>query len=250
MIRNGFEPATRLAGWRAWSPAAAVRARAHLAEPAVRSIVVGEQFSALHTLSPTGDTAGLGALIDAELGERTARLTAAIAELKLAEDQWGRDTTAVIIDTNLLMRAGPRLARVNWDRLLRAKPVGAAFVIPIQVIEELDDLKLNRNGEIRANATYALKWLMETLPTGGDAAPFEIGSRNTTIRVWVDDNNRVPLPGTDRDIIDRAMQLQPFATRTVIASMDQSMVFRAVHYGLEAILLQDDDVPEREGAQR
>jgi hypothetical protein len=52
----------------------------------------------------------------------------------------------------------------------------------------------------------------------------------------------------DRDIIDRAQQLVPYTKKTVIASMDRSMVLRARAYGLSAVLVDDDHIPARANA--
>lgn len=79
----------------------------------------------------------------------------------------------------------------------------------------------------------------------GERTARRAGDSSATIRVWVDDNDRVPLAEVDRDIIDRALQLQPYMKRTVIASMDRSMVFRARTYGLTAVPVGDEYPPPR-----
>lgn len=73
----------------------------------------------------------------------------------------------------------------------------------------------------------------------------ETTSPDTTIRVWVDENRRVPLAEVDRDIIERVVHLQPFTPGTIVVSMDRSMVFRARTNGLQASLLSDSDIPPR-----
>lgn len=58
----------------------------------------------------------------------------------------------------------------------------------------------------------------------------------------------MPLAEVDRDIIDRAGQLKPYVSETFIASMDQSMIFRARAYGLNAVRIERDHIPPREDA--
>lgn len=239
------EAVERLTAWRTWSPRAALRTRALFRERSVRYLVLGEQYAMLHSLPPTSAGAALAALIDNEIQERLDRIAAARRELRDLRTEWGFETTAVLIDTNLLMHAGPRLAGIDWDSLLGTATRNAAFVIPIQVVEELDRLKFHRGSEVRSNAAYALKWLADVLPAGAQSAPFATKADGTTIRIWVDDNDRVPLPAVDRDIIDRAMELQTYTTRTVIVSMDRSMVLRASHHGVDAALVTVNAIPPR-----
>ncbi|KTR52015.1 hypothetical protein NS359_07955 [Curtobacterium oceanosedimentum] len=203
----------------------------------------------LHEVAPAIHGAGLAALIDSELSELRDRIAQAKAEIEEALDYWGHQAVAVLLDTNLLMHAGPRLARIDWDALLRQPTSNVAFTIPIVAVEELDKLKLNRNSETRSRAAYALKWLRHLLADVPTPRPFETQAPGTTLRVWVDDNYRLPLPEPDRDIIDRAQQLALMTKRTVIASMDQSMILRARAYGVDAVLVTEEDIPARSEGQ-
>lgn len=188
---------------------------------------------------------GLSALIDSELDTRLHEIDCALQQIDDALRSWGRDRIAIVLDTGVLLTAGARVAQIPWDDVLDDITRTAAFVVPIQVVEELDRQKELRSGELRNNARYALKWLDGIVDAGNDPRPFPTSQSAATIRVWVDDNDRVPLAEVDRDIIDRALQLQPFTEQTVIASMDRSMVFRARAYGLTAVLLGDKDIPPR-----
>ncbi len=188
---------------------------------------------------------GLSMLVGAEIGTRLGELNRAIKEIEDTQAAWGRDRLAIILDTGVILRAGPRIAKIGWDDVLNTITRTAAFVIPIQVVEELDRQKLNRNGELRTNAAFALKWLGQFVDAGNRPMPFPADDSSSTLRVWVDDNDRVPLPEVDRDIIDRALQIKPFTKRTVIASMDQSMVFRSRAYSLDACLVSESDIPPR-----
>ncbi|WIB13302.1 PIN domain-containing protein [Curtobacterium sp. MCPF17_052] len=248
-LSNGVQAVERLDAWRTWSPRAALRAGSALAPRTVDSIVRGPRYGVLHEVAPAVHGASLAALIDSELDELRGRIAQARAEIEEALRYWGHEAVAVLLDTNLLMHAGPRLARIDWDALLHQPTRNVAFTIPIVAVEELDKLKLNRNSDTRGRAVYALKWLRQLLAEVPTPRPFETRASGTTLRVWVDDNSRLPLPEPDRDIIDRAQQLALMTKRTVIASMDQSMILRARAYGVDAVLVTEEDIPARTKGQ-
>lgn len=234
-----------LNAWREWSARSSALANGLFPEQTVRQVILGTQFAMLQSLAVADYGPGLSMVIGAEIGNRTSELDRAIKEIEDTQATWGHGLLAIILDTGVLLNAGPRIARIRWDDVLNTITRTAAFVIPIQVVEELDQQKRNRNGELRANAAYALKWLGRRVDAGNHAVPFPSDDSSSTLRVWVDDNDRVPLPEVDRDIIDRALQIKPFTGRTIIASMDQSMVLRARAYGLDARLVSEGDIPPR-----
>ena len=234
-----------LNAWRTWSATAPGRAQRLLTSESVRRVVLGQQFSLMQTLAPADYGPGLAFFVDAELEARIADMEDAARDVESHLTSWGRGRLAVIVDTNVLLAAGPRLGRIDWDGVLRQIARGAAFAVPIQAVEELDRMKDRGNGEQRANARHALSWLDEIMDFGSGARPFPTRTPDTTIRVWVDDNDRIPLAEVDRDIIDRAVQLQPFTKKTIVVSMDRSMAFRARTSGLDAVLLLDNDIPPR-----
>jgi rRNA-processing protein FCF1 len=241
----GGTPLDRLNAWRDWSARAPALARTQLSDKSVQEAVLGTRYAMLQTLSPSDYGSSLSSLIDTELQVRLDHLSEALNEVEAFAASWGSGRIAVLLDTNVLLAAGPRVAKIEWDSVLNSTYSSAAFAIPIQVVEELDRLKDRGSNETRTNARFALKWIDELDLHGDYPRPFGTKAPNTTIRVWVDENDRVPLAEVDRDIIDRAQQLAPFTKRTVIASMDRSMVLRARTYGLTAALLTEEDIPPR-----
>ena len=242
---SGRPGAETLNAWREWSARASALAHWQFTERTVREVILGPQFAMLQSLAVTDYGPGLSMLIGAEIGNRLGELDRAARQIDDAQNAWGRASLVIVLDTGLLLNAGPRIAKVVWDDLLNAITRTAAFVIPIQVVEELDQQKMNRNGELRTNAAFALKWLGQLVDAGNTPTPFPSKDSSSTLRVWVDENDRVPLAEVDRDIIDRVLQIKPFTSRIVIASMDQSMVFRARAYGLESVLVTQDHIPPR-----
>lgn len=242
-----IEPVGRLNGWRGWSANAPARARGQFTERTIRDLVLGPQFVMLQTMAVRDYGSGLAFLIDAEIEARLQALYEAIQKIDDAVRSWGRDRVSIILDTNVLLYAGPRITRMNWDDVVDEITREANFVVPIQVVEELDRQKDRGQGDARNNARFALKWLDEVVGSGYGSASFrpDDSDSNATIRVWVDDNERIPLAEVDRDIIDRALQLAPYSRKVIVASMDRSMVFRSRTYGLDAVLITEGQVPER-----
>lgn len=249
---SGLTAVDRLNAWRNWSALAPGQARGQLTERTVREVVLGSQFAMLQSLVVADYGPGLSGLIDAEIATRIHDLELGIQQIDRTVATWRHGSgIAVILDTSVVHEAGPRIAKMSWDDLLDEITRKASFVVPIQVVEELDTLKDRGNAEPRSKARFALRWLGDFLNTGNVRVSFPIETSQdseATIQVWVDENERVPLAEVDRDIIDRALQLQPYTNKTVIASMDRSMVFRARAYGLAAVLIDDDDIPARADA--
>lgn len=240
-------PVDRLNAWRGWSAHAPAQARVHLSERSVRELVVGSPFAMLQSIAVGDGGAALVELVDAEIEARLFDLDQGIRQIDATQRAW-RGRIAVVLDTTVLLETGPRLARISWDDLLNEITRTAAFVVPIQVVEELDRLKDRGSGEQRSKARVALRWLGELLESGNVPRPFKVETApdsQASIQVWVDENDRVPLAEVDRDIIDRVLQLQPYTEKTVIVSMDRSMVFRARAYGQSAVLVADKHIPPR-----
>jgi rRNA-processing protein FCF1 len=242
---SGGSALDRLNQWRDWSAQALPLGRLHLTRDSLQEVVLGGRFMLLQTLAPADYGPMLSSLIDTELQVRLDQLGEAIQELDQIRDSWKPGRLAVILDTNVLLAAGPRVTKIKWDAVLGRSISHAAFAIPIQVVEELDRLKDRGSNGVRGDAAHALRWIDDLSLSGDLPVAFETGAPNTTIRVWVDENERVPLAEVDRDIIDRAQQLRPIVNDVVIASMDRSMVLRAKSYDLMAVLLTEGNIPAR-----
>ncbi len=252
ILSNGESPHKRLDDWRAWTAQAIRRARTILPEHELQSVVLGPRFDALFSMDQSTHSARtVAAAIDTELQVRIEELNAWAKELEGEWEHWHRgQATAIVLDTNVLMQFGPRLRLVNWhDRVagdFYRTPV--IILIPIQVVEELDAQKdRGADNSKRAAARAVLRWLDDSFPLGtdmvrlhGDGVPKDEGA---WIQVWVDDNNRVPLPRPDADIIDRVLGLQSFLGRVLLLSQDRSMQLRARSLGIDARHLQKDRVP-------
>lgn len=240
--------------WREWSAQALLRGANILSGTSTSRLLLGEQFELLHLVSYRDQAPTIASLIDAELQLRIDTLNASISEIE--SFQRSLSDLVIVIDTSVMMNAGPRVAAIDWDDVVNAITRRASFVVPIRVVEELDSLKDRGSADQKSNARHALKWLSDTM--GGRAArvPFppkveksdsEPGTPagEANIRVLVDDLTRVALLDGDRDIIDRALQLKPYTQRAILVTMDLAMTFRARALGLEAVQLPHELIPKR-----
>lgn len=240
--------------WREWSAQALLRGARILSGASTSRLLVGDRFELLHLLSYREQAPTIASLIDAELQLRIETLDKSISEI----ENFHRSLSdlVIVIDTSVMMSAGSRLPRIEWDDFTNSITRKASFVVPIRVVEELDSLKDRGGAEQRGNARHALKWLSDTLgrETGRVAFPPAVKASNSgrgtsagdaNIRVLVDDLARVALVDGDRDIIDRALQLKPYAQRCILVTMDSAMTFRARALELEAVRLSPEQIPER-----
>ncbi|MGH3280992.1 MAG: PIN domain-containing protein [Trebonia sp.] len=144
----------------------------------------------------------------------------------------------MVLDTSVLMEGEPFLT-FGWhalDPALASEPV--RLILPILVIEELDDLLHDRNGDRRQKARAATRELWQlhgARPT--DPAPLP-GQADVTIEVLLDGDWHQRRPSNDAEIIDQALQVHELTgNATLLASCDLRMVYRAAAVGLPAVLM-------------
>jgi hypothetical protein len=251
---SGASPQELLNRWREWSAQALLQGASILSGASTSRLLLGDHFELLHLVSLRDQVPTIASLINTELQLRIETLTATITAIESL--QRSLSDLVIVIDTSVMMNAGPRLAKIDWDDVVNAITRQASFVVPIRVVEELEGLKDRGSAAQRSNARHALKWLSSTLGNATEQVPFPPGveksdthasapAGDANIRVLVDDLARVALVDGDRDIIDRALQLKPYTDRVILVTMDNAMTFRAGALALEAILLDDDQIPER-----
>jgi rRNA-processing protein FCF1 len=249
VVGTNIEALGRLNGWRKWVGATAWALGPSLTASAQRKYVRGEHYELLQALDPSSYGDQLMWLIDTETRVRIDALTGGADELEQVLKRWtqhGREV-ALVLDTNVLLTFGQNLMHARWyDVIGRLSSVPISLVIPIQVVEELDTQKDRGAPEARTLARMTLKWLDDIFGDGYHDDTIEAAGTafgRFTFRLLVDDLDRVPLPRTDADIIDRALALQPFVERVIVVSEDRSMRFRAKAAGLGATGMPFKAVP-------
>lgn len=165
-----------------------------------------------------------------ELKAQSARLQEIqhrLAELKEFADRPGH---LVVVDTSALVQ-GEWFEHVDWSTLLDIPP-HIRIVIPIVVVEELDELKdLERRNRAGDRSRRVLRRLRDLGSAhAGQAVPIR---DKVTVEVLLDDDWHQRRPNHDGEIIDQAKRLTAATGRPVrLVCVDASMEFRARQHGL------------------
>lgn len=148
----------------------------------------------------------------------------------------------VVLDTSALMEGKP-FSTFDWhslDSALAGVPI--RLIVPLLVVEELDELLHDRDGNRKKkarDATRALWNLHKTDPT--EPAPMPAGP-DVTIEVLVEEDWRERRPNNDAEIIDQAVAFRDMTGKDVhLAACDLRMVYRAGAVGLPALLVPRAD---------
>ncbi len=161
-----------------------------------------------------------------------AKLTELIAELKALRPIVSRQGSIVVPDTSAFIEGqSPLTAHLHAVARLDAdEPV--RIVIPIIVIEQLDDLKRRPNQRVAARAREVLRTLWVGAAPDG-TIPLAGG---TGAEILLDQPTHLRRPVEDVEIIDRALFLQELTGRSVtLLACDYAMLFRARQQGLAAV---------------
>jgi PIN domain-containing protein len=189
---------------------------------------------------------GVDAMVSREFASWDRRLDEVIDELDKQKRLMLRPGYPVVLDTSALMEGAP-FATFDWhglDPSLAAVPV--RLVVPILVIEELDDLLHDRNADRRRKARAATRSLLDihkTRPTEPAGLP---GQSRITIEVLLDGDRHQRHPNNDAEIIEQALMLRDLTGKNVLlAACDLRMVYRAGAAHLPAVLVPraDGQVP-------
>jgi hypothetical protein len=186
--------------------------------------------------APKSNVRRLNAMLSRELMAWDRRLGDLIVELSGQKRIAGRPGEPIVLDTSVLMEGQP-LMSFDWHSLdpsLVSKPV--RLVVPILVVEELDDLLHDRQAERRQKARTATRTLLElheTRPTEPAVLP---GQPDVTIEVLLDGDWHERRPNNDAEIIDQALAFHELTGKPVLlATCDLRMMYRAGAVSLTAV---------------
>jgi hypothetical protein len=192
--------------------------------------------------APKSEPRRLNAMLRRECISWDRRLEEVLNELGKQKELAMRPGSPVVLDTSALMEGMP-FPTFDWHHLdpsLVAGPV--RLVVPILVIEELDDLLHDRNADRRQKARAATRSLLElhrTKPTEPAALP---GQPDVTIEVLLDGDWHQRRPNNDAEIVDQALMLRDLTGKDVLlAACDLRMVYRAGAADLPAVLVPRAD---------
>jgi hypothetical protein len=195
-------------------------------------------------------------LLNLEIQQRVDELQAARDDLEKQIARWSVLGGFAVPDTGVFINHEYKIRDIDWAPHLGSRSEPVHLLLPIAVVDELDDLKQHQNPHVRWRAGHTLGVLTELFKAGSDGRP-EVRPRDpidvnkvlpsgpVTIELLLDPPGHVRLPITDDEIVARVLAVQPLAGRPItILTYDNGMAFRARSAGLRAVQIARDLGPE------
>lgn len=216
-------------------------------------------FSAVGTLANLLDERVLNGLVALELGQRVDAFNEAITAIETQVQRWQPYGNFVVPDTSFFIQHEQKLEKVEFGPVLNVWQSPVNLLVPIVVVDELDALKESRDRRVRWRAGYTLAVLDRLFDkTSGRArlraapsiapAPGKQSSSEITVELLFDPPGHQRLPIADDEIVDRALTIEPLASRRVtLLTYDTGQSMRARAAGLQAVKLRKEigDEPEQ-----
>ena len=205
-------------------------------DPILWTRLRGERHWMICSLSPSNPN--LARLITDEAQEQ-ARYLGGLADRL---DRFARRVDAasgdfVVLDTNVLLHYEPPW-QVNWNEVLGSKqPV--RLVLPLRVIEELDEAKYRDRDKIPQRARGLLSQLWRVLePSKGAPAALE-GKPGITVEVFLDDEPRRRTLDADAEILEQCRTLRAAGRPVSLVTADTGLSIRATALGIPVVAMPD-----------
>ena len=139
-------------------------------------------------------------------------------------------------DTNALLHY-TRFDQLNWPKVVQEPPV--RLVIPVAVIDELDDKKYARREEFQQRARELLALIDRVTASPADGC-LEIGA-SVTVEVLPGERGHRRMPSNDQEILERCEFLQQMSGNPVmLITGDSGMRIKARSRGISAFKLPED----------
>jgi hypothetical protein len=198
--------------------------------------------------------------LSGQITDQLAALENARDTLTAEQNHYADVGDLLVPDTNVLMEHAGELTTLDWARWLSGRSWGVHVVVPMQVMDELENLKDRGQDDQRTQARVALRTLigvLRTQPADSIFAPMRHGEWRTsetdsvTVELLRDPRARVRLPRADDEIIDRAVAVQAVSGRPVtVVTYDTPMSARAELEGLRYTLLDMSEPQKSRRAER
>lgn len=187
----------------------------------------GEHYKLIRDM--TASTPRPSPLINDEASRQVRVLERLRAKVKALEMLRTRQGQIAVPGTNVLMHY-QRLDEIPWAGVLGVTQV--RIILPICVIDELDNKKYTGSDRMSRRADLAIRTLREysaSLRPGGAAALPD----GTTLEVFLNDPGHVPLANPDEELRSRCMLLQRAVdSPATLVTGDLGMQLRADAHGL------------------
>lgn len=174
-------------------------------------------------------------LINAEIGRQAERIEGYILRCKKLDHQLtAAPGVLTVLDTHVMLHFEPP-AEVNWVDVVGVPQV--RLVLPLRVVEELDEKKYAGRGDLADRARRLLSQLRAQLAvTSGGPVLIRDG---VTIEIPVDDDPRRRTLDADQEILDVCRELRSGGQRVVLVTDDTGMTCRAWALSIEVLSMPE-----------
>lgn len=226
-----------------WVKKAETQLRNIFVDPAVWNHLYDERHWQIYKLTQTSPRAieliSMAATEQAawldELADNVKRLA---ARLGVAPGQ------LTVLDTHVLLHFQPP-DQVDWPSVIGAQQV--RLVLPLRVVEELDEKKYMARDDLADRARRLLSQLRRQLaPAAGVPTRVRDG---VTIEVPVDDGPRRRTLDADQEILDTCRELQSDGQAVVLVTDDAGMDLRATSFGIQVVAMPERYLRRRPGPE-
>ena len=201
-------------------------------------------------------------LVRLEVGERIKDFDEAIKTLETYRQRWASGIDLVVLDTGFYIKHPKKLEEAD---IVTAADLGGTqtVLVPIVVVDELDNLKQASKQHVRWRAGYSVAVLDRVFKPTSQERPVGhlrsddmsttsdgllAGLGQVTMELLFDPPGHVRLPINDNEIVDRAVAVQAAAGRPVtLLTYDTGMSTRGRNAGLRVHKLEEDIGDEPEG---
>lgn len=256
-----------------WVPGAAYKLHNVLPESEIERLILTSGYQRIVSAHRPGAGPELGVLVELEIHARLDEVARAVEELRARVDAWSGPERFIAFDTNIFLEHEKKLEEIDFGGLapFSVRDVGTGsveqydpaqhvrLIIPMAVVDELDDKKQSKDKKLRWRARHTLHILDEALPDpqrpgvlreAGYAGEDGSSRGEVTVEVLLDSPGHLRLPRNDDEIIDRVYAAQPLAARPIILiTFDTGCSTRARAVGLCVDKLRQDEDDEEEPAE-
>ncbi|WJV46200.1 PIN domain-containing protein [Streptomyces flavofungini] len=203
-------------------------------------------------------------MLNSELQQRITEFTAAVEALGQELQRWQLRGVPVVADSSFYVKHPDRLEEADFAELLGVQDRSIHLIVPMVVVDELDQLKESKTPHARWRAGYTLAVLDRIFQQDTQQAvlrkPDAEVQRTTgvrrgevTVQLLFDPPGHVRLPINDDEIVNRALAIQPLSGREVtVLTYDTGQATRARVAGLRDLKLSISigDEPEQRAAPK
>ena len=174
-------------------------------------------------------------LIRRELETQASYLEALVSKLDRYADRLdAAPGIMAALDTHVLLHF-QRPEDVDWRSFIDAADI--RLVLPLRVLEELDEKKYGQRDDLAGRARNLLGGLRTLLaPTAG--APVRIRD-GVTVEVPVDDTPRRRLADADQEILNVCLDLKAVGRQVLLVSDDAGITLRAAACKIEVVAMPE-----------